>query len=151
VVHTVFRKHLQFALFSLAILLFYHKAPRGLAVSAFGSDLHFYIMVVLIGSGYLFYSARGRAFSNASYSHITGALVLASGCALCLAGRQWRTSLSQNDIINTVRASLLIVLVRAFVFFYRTRTYGNLAFPICFLLLMVPLSRASVVLEARLE
>jgi exosortase len=135
-------RNLQFVLFAVGILLLFHSSLLSLAKFAYSSNLYFYILLVPVVSAYFIYSRRDKAFLSIRPSHLAGTLVAAFGCALLLAGRRWAPLQVQNDILCLMTASILLILMGGFIWFYGVRTFRNLAFPICFLLLMIPLPGA---------
>jgi exosortase len=136
---TLSETNLKFALFSAAIGLFFRHSLYALAAFAYSSELYFYILLVPLVSGYFIYIRREKAFSDAVPTYGAGALIIASGCALFLAGGKWGAKAAQDDVLCLTTASILLIWLGGFILFYGVRTFKNLAFPICFLFLMIPL------------
>ena len=136
------KRHFQFALFASATLLLFHSSLKALVIFAYSSDLYFYILLVPIVSAYFIYSRRETAFSGIGNSYSAGTIALVFGCAIRLAGMHSVSRGTQDDFLCLMTASTLLVLVGGFIFFYGFKTFRSLAFPICFLFLMIPLPSA---------
>jgi exosortase len=141
-IKTLSKTNLKFALFSAAVVLFFRHSLHALAAFAYSSDLYFYILLVPLVSGYFIYTRREKSFSDAGPSYSAGVLIIASGCALLLAGGKWGTKSTSDDVLCLTTASILLIWAGGFLFFYGVRTFKHLAFPICFLFLMIPLPSA---------
>jgi exosortase C (VPDSG-CTERM-specific) len=127
----------------LLTLLFIQPLTR-LIVYACHSDLHSHIVLVPLISAYLLYIDRGRQ-PVAYRSSIIGTVTLGViGIAALAAGLKLRESLSLNDqLASIVLAFISFVAAGGFLFFGSTWMRTR-AFPMAFLLFMVPLPDAAV-------
>src|SRR5271165_399025 len=127
----------------LLTLLFLQSLIR-LTVYAAQSDLDSYILMVPFISGYLLYIDRGRR--PAMYrSSIAGTVAMGGiGIAALAAGIGWRGSLSMNDGLALMALSFVSFVVAGRFLFLGSKWMASRAFPIAFLLFMVPLPDAAV-------
>jgi exosortase C (VPDSG-CTERM-specific) len=108
------------------------------------SDLHSYIPLVPFVAGYLLYIQRGTRL--AAYGTSIGGTVIVSSIsfAALAAGIYWRGSLSVNDeLVLIVLAYLSFVAAGGFLFL-GSKWMAAAAFPITFLVFMVPLPDGAV-------
>ena len=127
----------------LLTLLFLQPLIR-LAVYAAQSDLDSYILMVPFISGYLLYIERGRC--PAMYrSSIAGTVATGGiGIAALAAGIGWRGSLSINDGLALMALSFVSFVVAGGFLFLGLKWMAAAAFPVAFLVFMVPLPDAAV-------
>ena len=127
----------------LLTLLFLQPLIR-LTVYAAQSDLDSYILMVPFISGYLLYIERGRC--PAMYrSSIAGAVAMGGiGIAALAAGIGWRGSLSINDGLALMALSFVSFVVAGGFLFLGSKWMASKAFPVAFLIFMVPLPDAAV-------
>jgi exosortase len=130
---------LKLILFTIAVLICFQESLCKLAIFAYSSDFYFYILLVPLVSGYFIYRRAAETFSKVDSSHAVGAAIFGIGCAIQLASKLWKSWPDQDDYLCVSTASILLIWVGGFIFLYGVRTFRSLAFPLCFLLLMVPL------------
>jgi exosortase C (VPDSG-CTERM-specific) len=124
--------------FILLTLLFSHSLTM-LMLYAARSDLHSHILLVPFISGYLLYLRRGRLLIRYRRS-ITGTVALSGiGIAALAAGIEWRTSLSLNDELALLALAYVGFLATGGFLFLGSKWMRAAAFPIAFLIFMVPL------------
>jgi exosortase C (VPDSG-CTERM-specific) len=129
--------------FVLLTLLFSHSLTM-LMLYAAGSDLNSHILLVPFISGYLLYLGRGRLLTTYC-SSITGTVALSViGIAALAAGIEWRASLSINDEVALVALAYVGFLAAGGFLFLGSKWMRAAAFPITFLIFMVPLPDAAV-------
>jgi exosortase C (VPDSG-CTERM-specific) len=108
------------------------------------SDLHSHILLVPFISGYLLYIQRGRLLT-AYRSSIAGTVTVgAIGFAALAAGIEWRGSLSVNDGLALAALAFVSFVAAGGFMFLGARWMAAKAFPVAFLIFMVPLPDAAV-------
>lgn len=129
--------------FVLLTLLFIQPLTR-LMLYAAQSDLHSHILLVPFIAGYLLYLQRGR-LTAAYRSSIAGtATVGGIGIAALAAGIGWRGSLSVNDGLALMALAFVSFVAAGGFLFLGSRWMAAAAFPVAFLIFMVPLPDAAV-------
>ena len=108
------------------------------------SDLHSYIPLVPVVSGYVLYNQRKR-LPNVFRSSITGFVILSALAALALFGAmRWRASLSVNDGLGLMALAYASSIAAGGFLFLGSRWMAAAAFPMAFLVFIVPLPDAAV-------
>ena len=129
--------------FVLLTLLFTQPLTR-LMLYAAQSDLHSHILLVPFITGYLLYIQR-RRLSAAYRSSIAGTLTVGGiGIAALAAGIVWRGSLSINDDLALMALAFVSFVAAGGFLFLGSRWMAATAFPVAFLVFMVPLPDAAV-------
>lgn len=131
----------------LLLLLLYLLPLSALFVKAMGSALNSYILLVPFISGYLLYSQRQQLPSNGPPALGIGATLLAGALILYGTARigQSANEFPYDDKYLAVMALSLILMSWAFGFLgLGWKWMVSAAFPMCFLLFMVPLPEAAV-------
>src|ERR1017187_6662982 len=129
--------------FVLLTLLFIQPLTR-LMLYAAQSDLHSHILLVPFITGYLLYIRRGR-LSAAYRSSIAGMVTEGGiGIAALAAGIEWRGSLSINDGLALMALAFVTFVAAGGFLFLGSKWMGAAAFPVAFLIFMVPLPDAAV-------
>ncbi len=127
---------------ALLTLLFIQPLTR-LILYASQSDLHSHILLVPFISGYLLHIWRGRP--TAYHSSIAGTVALGGiGIAALAAGIEWRGSLSVNDELALMALAYVSFVAADGFLFLGSKWMGARAFPVAFLIFMVPLPDAAV-------
>jgi exosortase C (VPDSG-CTERM-specific) len=131
------------AYLGLLTLLFIQPLSR-LMLYAARSDLHSHILLMPLITGYLLYLQRGR--SPAAYrSSLAGTITLGGiGCAALAAGIEWRGSLSFNDGLALMALAFVSFVAAGGFLFLGSKWMSAKAFPLAFLIFMVPLPDAAV-------
>jgi exosortase C (VPDSG-CTERM-specific) len=128
---------------ALLTLLFVQPLTR-LMMYAAGTDLHSHILLVPLVAGYLLYIQR-RALPAASRSSILGTITLGvAGLAALAAGLAWRESLSINDHLALMALAFVSFIAAGGFIFLGSKWMATAAFPMAFLIFMVPLPDAAV-------
>ena len=127
----------------LLTLLFIQPLVR-LMLYAAGSDLHSHILLVPFIAGYLLYSQRGSLPASGRRS-IAGAVDLgAVGVAVLTAGIWWREGLSVNDHLALMALAFVSFVAAGGFLFLGSKWMAAAAFPVAFLIFMVPLPDVAV-------
>ena len=101
-------------------------------------DMYSHTLLILPISLGLFYVRRRQMFSNVRYCFGLGVVLLIAGTMLYWLSRRLSVNLDQNDYLSVAVFSFVIVLIGAFVLSYGTKAFRAAAFPLLFLLLIVP-------------
>jgi exosortase C (VPDSG-CTERM-specific) len=133
----------RFAGFVSALTLLFIRPLAALAVYAYNHDLHSHILLVPFITAYLLYSGRASLPAPGRRS-VGGTVVLAvAGIAAAAAGIAWRGSVSVNDYLALMTLAF-VSLVAAGGFLFLGRAWmAAAAFPLAFLIFMVPLPDAA--------
>jgi exosortase C (VPDSG-CTERM-specific) len=124
-------------------LLFIQPLTR-LMLRAAQNDLHSYIPLVPFVAGYLLY-VRPRPIAAAYRSSIVGTVMLcAIGLAALAAGIGWQGSLSVNDHLTLMALAHVSLVAAGGFLFLGSQRMAAAAFPMAFLIFMVPLPDAAV-------
>lgn len=127
----------------LLTLLFLQPLTR-LVLYAAHRDLHSHILLVPFITGYLLYLQR-RRLSAAYRSSIAGTLTVCGiGIAALAGGIGWRQSLSINDELALMALAFVSFVAAGGFLFFGSRWMATVAFPVAFLIFMVPLPDAAV-------
>ena len=117
-----------------------------LMLHAAQNDLHSYIPLVPLVSGYLLFIRR-RSLESAYGSSIGGTTILCGiGVAALAAGTIWRTILSVNDSLALMALAYVSIIAAGGFLFLGSKWMASAAFPVAFLLFMVPLPDGAVTL-----
>jgi exosortase C (VPDSG-CTERM-specific) len=127
----------------LLTLLFIQPLTR-LMLYAAHSDLHSHILLVPFIAGYLLYVQRRPPLATDRRS-IGGTLLLGGiGFAALAAGIGWRESLSANDHLALMALAFVSFVAAGGFLFLGSKWMAAAAFPVAFLIFMVPLPDAAV-------
>jgi exosortase C (VPDSG-CTERM-specific) len=133
------------AFFVAVLVIVFWRPMAALAVHAFNSELHSYVLLIPFISAFLIHLQRGRLPREFRSSPGWGmALFLAGFAALFLAWGHQGGRLSHNDQISLVAFSAVCFLVGGGFLFLGRTWMGAAAFPVAFLFFMVPLPDAVV-------
>ncbi len=127
----------------LLTLLFIQPLAR-LMLFAAHSNLHSHILLVPLITGYLLYIQR-RRLPAAYRSSIAGTVTMGGiGIATLAAGLQWRGSLSTNDELALLSLAFVSFVAAGGFLFLGSNWMTAAAFPVAFLVFMVPLPDTAV-------
>jgi exosortase C (VPDSG-CTERM-specific) len=127
----------------LLTLLFIQPLTRLMGYAA-QSDLHSHIVLVPFISGYLLYLQRRRT-PPADHTSLAGAIALGVlGIGFLAAGIGWRGNLSLNDGLAVLTLSFISFVAAGGFLFLGSKWMAATAFPMAFLIFMVPLPDAAV-------
>ena len=124
-------------------LLFLQPLAR-LMVHAYSSDLHSHILLVPILSGYLLHLQRGSLPPPGTRSSTGTALLGGIGLAALAAGMGWRGAISGNDHLALMALAFVSFVAAGGFFFLGARWVAAAAFPLAFLVFIIPLPDAAV-------
>jgi exosortase C (VPDSG-CTERM-specific) len=130
--------------YGISLTLLFLQPLSRLVRYAARSDLHSQILLVPFIAGYLLYLQRGR-LPAANCSSVSGAVVLGGiGIAASAAGLYWRASLSFNDGLALMTLGLICLTAAGGFLFLGSKWMASAAFPVAFLMFMIPLPDAAV-------
>jgi len=130
-------RHLSFPLVLLLSLVPFWQPLSTLIKLAVESDRYTYIVFVPLISLCVFYLERKTIFSSSHYAWRSGVPFLALGLILFWLLRQHTSSTDAGSLFR-VMPSIILVWAAAFLLCYGPASLRAAAFPVCFLLLMVP-------------
>jgi exosortase len=130
--------YLRFALLVLAAIVIFWRPLAAVFGTAFYIEQYSHILLILPVSVTLLYGERSRVFRNVKYSPPAGLFLF-----LLAVTSVWMVRhplfLSSNDALSLQMALFVSWLVMAFVFCFGVAAFRVAAFPLLFLLLMVPI------------
>jgi exosortase len=135
---TITRGHIAYAILIAATVLVCAERLAGLVTYAWNHDSSSQILLIPIISLYLTWLARKRIFAVTGFSIVPGiTAILSGGILFWIAG--WRPSrLPGNEALCLSALSLVTIWTGEFLLCYGPRALRAGAFPLLFLLLMVP-------------
>jgi exosortase C (VPDSG-CTERM-specific) len=138
------RRVAGFASYLVFLTLLFIQPLTRLMLYAAHSDLHSHILLVPFITGYLLYIQRGR-HSAAYRSSIAGTVAVGGiGIAALAAWIGWRGSLSLNDGLALTALAFVSFVAAGGFGFLGSKWMAAAAFPVAFLIFMVPLPDAVV-------
>ncbi len=112
---------------------------KDLILSSFHNDLYSHILLIPLVSGYLILAMRNRIFSETSYSLKYGMALSLAGIILYIIASTQYFTLEQSDLLSLVTFSAVLFWIGGFILFYGLKAFKMAAFPLLFLLLMIPI------------
>ena len=131
------KKHWYFSL-SLLVAISLAVPPLARLGVSFSSDYYSHIPLIPLVSAYLFYQRRKTFVDVSNYEPRWGLAMAGMGFLLYAAG-MWMPWLHQQDSPSLLVFSSLLFFFGSFMFSYGRRAFKRYAFPLLFLLFMVPL------------
>ena len=117
-----------------------------LMLHASQSELHSYIPLVPLVTGYLLFIRR-RSLETEYHSSIGGTVIFGGiAMAALAAGIAWRARLSVNDGLALMALAYVSIITAGGFLFLGAKWMASAAFPVVFLLFMVPLPDEAVIL-----
>jgi exosortase len=136
------RRHFVFAALSVISVLVFWKPLTALVEYSLSHESASHILLIPLVTLYLLYTERDRIFRSTHFSVVSGAVVILLGIGLYwLANPSW-ASAEGNDVLVATTLSFVTIWIGAFLLCYGSRAALAAAFPLLFLLLMVPLPQA---------
>lgn len=128
----------MFMSFSVAAVAFFYSPLKDLLMSSLDNQLYSHIALVPLVSGYFLYHQRKNIFSEKQYSFKLGGILVAISLLLYITGKGAKDTLNHNDYLSLMTFSALVCWTGGFTLFYGGRALRNAAFPLGFLVFMVP-------------
>jgi exosortase len=132
-------RNLFFILFIAMTFPIFYKPLTGLIRLSFHEELYSHIMFIPIVSGLFIFKRRKAIFSTVRYSYVSGLAFILPGIFLYLIGMNQGIRLDQNDYLSLMTFSAVITWIGGFILFYGINAFRNAAFPLLFLMLMIPI------------
>jgi exosortase len=110
-----------------------------LIVLSLGNQYYSHIILIPFISGHFMYLRRKAIFSDIHYAYTAGIILLIIGSILYLTGKTYGIKLDRNDYLSLMTFSNLIFWMGGFVLFYGIRAFRKCAFPLLFLIFLVPI------------
>ena len=133
------RRHLLFSLSMLLLLLPFYSPLGELTGFSIHHDIYSYIPLIPFVSGFFFYWKRKSIFNNSEFSFAVGSIIIGIGSLLFITGFLDIFHLNENDYLSMMAFSMWLTWMGTFVLFYGFQTFKRAAFPLLFLLFMIPL------------
>jgi exosortase len=133
------RRHAAFVAFVLLSALVFWKTLRTLVMYSLKNDSSSHIILIPLVAFFLLYSERKRVFSITSTSISSGIGLALGGVILYWLVNRNLFPLEGNESLSLETFSIILVWVGGFLLCYGFAAFRAAAFPLLFLLLMVPL------------
>jgi exosortase C (VPDSG-CTERM-specific) len=138
------RRIIGYVVYVVLVTLLLIRPLSRLMMYAAHSDLDSYILLVPLVAGYLLYARRAPT-ASAGRGSIFGTVALAGIGLAALAAAMWeRGSLSQNDHLGLLALGFVSFVAAGGFLFLGSSWMAAAAFPVAFLIFMVPLPDAAV-------
>ena len=115
-----------------------------LAIHALGSELHSHILLIPILVLVLLFGIRGKLPEEYSRSKFPAAVFGLAGIGLLTYGILFKSAISENDWLSITTGSFVLLLVGTVFFFLGRKWVKTAAFPLFFLIFMVPVPDVAV-------
>lgn len=136
------RGFLKFAVLAGGGSLSVLYALRGHAAWIYSSELYSHILIVPFISAYFFVKERADILGVAESGRAAGWIVCGAGAIVFLLSLAFESALGRNDYISALLASLFIFVLGAFIVSFGGKSLKAGAFPVFFLIFMVPVPAA---------
>jgi exosortase len=123
----------------LLSLALFRQSLSSLASLSFHDQNSSHILLIPLISTYLIYLQRGRVFQAPRYCPSIGIPLLLLAVVLWYSLKTPLASLNDMDRLSVVASLIVLVWLAAFILCYGTSSFKAAAFPLIFLLLMIPL------------
>lgn len=134
-----------FACYAVVLTLLFMQPLAQLISYAAQSDLDSHILLVPFISAYLLHLERGQSPAASHHRSIAGMAILGGiGIGTVAAGIIWRQSLSAHDVLVLMVLAFLSFLVGGGFLFFGSEWMAARAFPVAFLIFLVPLPDGAV-------
>jgi exosortase len=131
-----------FAVLSAASILIFWKPLAALLAYSLNHESASHILLIPLITIYLLYTERKHIFRSTNLSPISGGMVILIGIGFYwIADARWASAESNDGLVGTT-LSFVVIWIGAFLLCYGSRAARAAAFPLLFLLLMVPLPEA---------
>ena len=127
-----------FLLFVGGICSLFYAPLRLLIQSTSKSELYSHILLIPPVTMYLVYSRRGEIFNENDRFSPIGVVLALAGIALFFLGNSRGADLSQNDYLSLMTFGVVLAVWGGILLFFGTSAFLTAAFPMLFLLFMIP-------------
>jgi exosortase len=133
------KRNLLFISFSILSLLIFYTPLREVFRLAFYERLYAHMILVPFVSGYFIFLKRRQIVLQADYSFKAGIIISLIGILLFWFEEKNSLGLSKSSNLSLAVLSALIFWIGGFVLFYGVKAFKIAAFPLLFLVFMVPI------------
>jgi exosortase len=133
------KKHAAFAMFFVISLLVFQKTIHGLVLYALSNEASSHIITIPFLSFFLLYTERKKIFSEAHPSIASGLAFVLAGVFLYVAASTHLFSMETTPLLSETTFCIVVIWMGGFLACYGSRATRVAAFPLLFLLLMIPL------------
>ncbi len=133
------KRNVLFISFSALALLIFYTPLREVLRLAFYERLYGYMILIPFVSGYFIFLRRREIALQTGYSFKAGIILSLIGILLFWVGEKNGLGLSQSSRLSLAMVSALIFWMGGVVLIYGVRAFKIAAFPLLFLLFMVPI------------
>ena len=133
------RRNRMFLLFSATVFILFSLPLYSLIRFALGDDTFSYIPLIPLVSAYLFWEKRKEIFSGREQWYPIGRALIAGAIILYIYGAIQAGRLSENTHLTVMSLSLVACWIGGVLFFYGPGTWRAGAFPLVFLIFMIPI------------
>lgn len=139
---SVVRSHVTFAFILLISILAFSKAIWALVAFSMNHDYSSHVLVIPFISAFFLYSYKDKIFRKTKFCLAAGIPLILAGIVFFLVGERLWSSSAESNLMSATALSLVLVFLGTFVVCYGYSAAREAAFPLLFLLLMVPLPGA---------
>jgi exosortase len=132
-------RNILFLFFNIATIIMFYAPLRDLIALSLHNANYSHIVLIPFISGYFIYLRRKAIFADIHYSYAAGIILILTGGILYLIGKTQGINLDQNDYVSLMTLSGFLFWMGGFVLFYGIRAFRTGAFPLLFLIFLVPL------------
>jgi exosortase len=122
----------------------FHRQLWDLMVTSYHSDTLSYILFIPLISLYVVHIDKRTIFSQKRSFASSGLIPLGIGVAMVFFTRKLARPLDHDDYLSLITLSMVLIWIGGFGFSYGLRTLRAAAFPMLFLLFMVPVPAAAM-------
>ena len=133
------KRNILFIFFSVLGLLIFHTPLKEVVRLALYERFYAHMILVPFVSAYFLFLKRREIGSQADYSFKAGIILSLIGILLFWVEEKNGLGLSQNSHLSLAVLSAFIFWIGGFVLFYGVKAFKIAAFPLLFLLFMVPI------------
>ncbi|MCL5966419.1 MAG: exosortase [Deltaproteobacteria bacterium] len=137
-VRSLNRGAIFFATYTVIVAAAFFEPMKLLLRLSSGNELYSHIFLIPLVSAYLIYSGRGSIFKGGAIEFGPGGAVIAAGILLLLLGSGREAQLGRNDYLSLMVLAALVCWVGGFLLFFGIGAVRAAAFPLAFLLFMIP-------------
>jgi exosortase len=132
-------RNILFLSFNIVALITFYAPMRNLIALSLHGGTYSHIILIPLISGYFMYLKRKAIFSDTNYDYTAGIILVLVGSILYLISKKQGINLDQNDYLSLTIFSAVIFWIGGFILFFGIRAFRIAAFPLLFLILLIPM------------
>jgi exosortase len=132
-------RNILFLAFNIVALITFYAPMRNLFALALHRETYSHIILIPLISGYFMYLKRKAIFSDTNYAYTAGIILVLVGSILYLITKKQGINLDQNDYLSLTIFSAVIFWIGGFILFFGIRAFRSAAFPLLFLIFLIPM------------